>query len=108
MNLNDELEKLAALHQNGLLTNDEFAMAKAKLLTADQNKDSLGRAANRGITLIWISSVVSVVLILAFFFGFFLPAWNGHQAIFEQHSKEFVQTSPSTFSGSGQRLDDKQ
>ena len=35
INLTDELQKLAALHHNGQLTDGEFAAAKARLLEAD-------------------------------------------------------------------------
>ena len=34
MNVADELEKLQQLHQSGGISDDEFAKAKAKLLTA--------------------------------------------------------------------------
>jgi hypothetical protein len=36
MNLTDELEKLAALHRNGQLTDGEFASAKSRLLGTDE------------------------------------------------------------------------
>lgn len=36
MNLTDELQKLAALHRDGQLTDREFASAKARLLGADE------------------------------------------------------------------------
>jgi cytochrome c-type biogenesis protein CcmH/NrfG len=75
-----ELEKLAALHQSGVLSADEFAQAKARLLNADSNKNSLGKAAHRGVTAIAVIVASVVFLALAFFFGFFLPAWNQQQA----------------------------
>jgi cytochrome c-type biogenesis protein CcmH/NrfG len=84
-----ELEKLAALHQSGALSAEEFLQAKAKLLNADSNKDSLGKAAHRGVTAISVAGVIVVLLMLAFFFGFFLPAWNQQQAAMEQHQENF-------------------
>lgn len=35
MIISDEMIKLAELHQNGVLTDDEFARAKARLLSSD-------------------------------------------------------------------------
>jgi len=87
-----ELEKLAELHQNGALTADEFAQAKAKLLSTDSkdsDKNSLGRAAHRGVTVITVFVALAIVLVLAFFFGFFLPTWNKQQAAFDQGHEDF-------------------
>jgi hypothetical protein len=53
MNITDELGRLAKLHNNGALDDDEFAQAKAKLLSShDPPKGSghdrtMGEAASR-------------------------------------------------------------
>jgi hypothetical protein len=44
MNLTDELQKLADLHSEGKLTDQEFANAKAKLLSSDSSAIAPARA----------------------------------------------------------------
>lgn len=86
-----ELERLSELHRSGALSDEEFNAAKAKLLSAGHSSESLGRAANRGVTVIGIWMAVSLVLMLAFFFFFFMPQWNKQQESFDKGREEFKQ-----------------
>ena len=47
MNVADELEKLQQLHQSGGISDDEFAKAKAKLLSHAERRPRLARSARR-------------------------------------------------------------
>jgi hypothetical protein len=90
MSLADELNKLAALRQSGALTDEEFQQAKEKLLSSpspviepeyrrsptglppifDQGSgsdESLGKAANRYVTLQMVMAVIGIVIFLLFF-----------------------------------------
>lgn len=84
MSLTDELSKLAALHQSGALTEDEFQQAKARLLKPSRDTDdaktfttlrrmesprenSLGEAANRYVSFKMIMTVISLLIFLFFF-----------------------------------------
>jgi len=44
MSLSDELERLAALHERGVLTADEFAQAKARLIAQMSSGSFVGGA----------------------------------------------------------------
>lgn len=75
MSLTDELQRLADLKASGALTESEFEKAKTKLLERDvrvnppksdgEPDQSLGRAANRYVTL---QMVMAVIVILIFLF----------------------------------------
>lgn len=84
MSLTDELSKLAALHQSGALTEDEFQQAKARLLKPSRETDAaetfttfrrlesprentLGEAANRYVSFKMIMTVISLLIFLFFF-----------------------------------------
>jgi phage shock protein PspC (stress-responsive transcriptional regulator) len=87
MQLSDEIERLAALHRGGALSDAEFARAKAQLLDADARPshsalDALNRLRRRADDR-WIAGVCSglarasgaeawvwrLLFTLAFFFG---------------------------------------
>jgi hypothetical protein len=83
MNLTDELERLAQLHQQGTLSDEEFALAKTKLLNSstesaptDQDR-SIGEAANRYVSFQIVMGVIGLIVALIIFFGFFLPHLPG-------------------------------
>ena len=44
MNLTDELERLAQLHNSGTLSDEEFALAKSKLLSQSAPTESAEQA----------------------------------------------------------------
>jgi hypothetical protein len=80
MNMIDELERLGQLHQDGMLNDAEFALAKSRLLNDDQPRPrddephrSLGEAANRYVTLQMVMAGVGVILFLIFIFKVMLP-----------------------------------
>jgi hypothetical protein len=84
MNFTDELERLSKLHKEGALTDDEFAEAKAKLLSpaaepsewrepTPSEPNTLGEAANRYVTLQTVMAVIGVIIFLIFLFGVILP-----------------------------------
>lgn len=92
MNLTDELERLGKLHKDGVLTDDEFALAKDKLLNQpeqppascigdDRQDDSddnlLGNAANRYVSFQIVMGVLGFILFLIVFFTIFLPHFGG-------------------------------
>jgi hypothetical protein len=78
-----ELEKLKKLHNEGVLSDAEFATAKAKLLNTlgpENNTGTgvhlLGKAANRWVDFNIVTYVVSAIgaaLVLVFFI---IPQWN--------------------------------
>jgi hypothetical protein len=76
MNITDELERLGQLHQDGMLNDAEFALAKTRLLNDNQSggeSRSLGEAANRYVTLQMVMAGVGVILFLIFVFKVMLP-----------------------------------
>jgi hypothetical protein len=82
MNLSDELERLGKLRKDGLLTEQEFALAKSKLLQADapaedrgdyKEENSLGAAANRFVSFQMVMAAIGLILFLILFFTVFLP-----------------------------------
>jgi len=78
MNLTDELAKLGKLHNDGVLTDNEFAQAKEKLLTqpasdVKSEDDSLGSAANRYVTFQIAMKVIGFIIFVIFFLTVFLP-----------------------------------
>lgn len=87
MGIHEELERLAKLHQAGALSDEEFAAAKNKVLTDGQ--ESLGKAANKLVKLMAGGFGISILIILAFFFLFFLPQWQKMGAEREMRSQQF-------------------
>lgn len=109
MGIADELEKLRQLHASGGLTDEEYRVAKKKVLaeaddadhakdgwppkrdTKDEDdlvrpifgrswrRDSLGDAANRYVSFQIVMAIVGFVFFLIFFLGFWLPGWNDAQ-----------------------------
>jgi hypothetical protein len=79
MNITDELERLGKLHKDGTLNDEEFALAKSKLLSQPaaseptERDNSLGEAANRYVSLQIVMAVIGVVIFLIFLFGVILP-----------------------------------
>jgi hypothetical protein len=82
MNITDELERLARLHKDGTLSDEEFAQAKRKLLSQPSESEppakdnSLGGAANRYVTFQMVMGVVGIIIFLIFLFGVILPHMN--------------------------------
>lgn len=79
MNITDELERLGRLHQDGTLSDEEFALAKSKLLTQPEQSRpwqpdrSLGEAANRYVSLQIVMAIVGIIIFLIFLFAVVLP-----------------------------------
>ena len=110
MGLTDEIRKLKELRDSGALTEAEFTEAKAALLADSRNPGAprpgedqgIGSAANQWVSLQSkqmklrvVMAIVGVVLVLAFFFGFFLPMWNKSKSDFDRKWNEFPGRSPS-------------
>lgn len=65
MSLSQELNELEALHRRGVLSDDELARAKRRLIDGVPGGDSgLGEAAHRYVTLQWVTWIVGVVFAL--------------------------------------------
>ncbi len=98
MNLSDELERLGKLRKDGLLSEQEFALAKSKLLQESappENRgefgdNSLGMAANRFVSFQMIMAVIGLIVFLIVFFTFFLP----HFRAIDQHFPGFGGPGP--------------
>ena len=83
MNLPEELQKLADLYDDGVLTEQEFAEAKRQLLhpvpkaperpAADP---SLGSAAERYVSFQMTTSIIGLLIFLLFFFFVWLPGFQ--------------------------------
>jgi len=92
--LYEELQQLAKLHQEGALTDTEFAQAKARAMERGQDHTKDGGAVRFGCAALephTIWALVMVGLLLAFFFGFFLPAWNNFDRKFDAERAQFDQ-----------------
>jgi hypothetical protein len=85
MDIAQELERLARLHEAGALTDEEFARAKdaalrgqgAKADPAGQGQDSsLGNAANRFVNFQIGMSLIALVVFIVVFVLVFLPRLN--------------------------------
>ena len=90
MNITEELERLGNLHKDGSLSNEEFALAKEKLLnqhesglldTFKDNDNSFGKAANRYVTFQIVMAVIGFIVFLIVFFGVILPHINSDPSI---------------------------
>jgi len=88
MKITDDLERLAHLHRQGGLTDDEFAKAKKKLLsyatpTEPENyrdysrRNTLGDAAKLYVTFQILSAIVGGIILLTFVVYFVLPHFVG-------------------------------
>lgn len=93
--LYEELQQLAKLHQDGVLSDAEFSQAKARAMEHGEDHTAngggfvrLGRAALK-LQTIW--AIVVIALMLAFFFGFFLPTWNSFDRKFDEDRARFEQ-----------------
>ncbi|HEY3298111.1 MAG TPA: SHOCT domain-containing protein [Armatimonadota bacterium] len=88
MGLVEDLQKLQEMRTSGLLTDEEFQQAKVKLLSEHGNgtppgllgmdkpdEESLGNAANRYVTLQYVSYVVSIIIFVIFLLSF-MSRWN--------------------------------
>lgn len=119
MSIQYELERLAEMHRAGTLSDDEFTAAKSKVLAG--NQETLGKAANKFVKLMAGGFGITVVLILAFFFLFFLPQWQrmwGEREAsiqqFQKSKESFEREFDKSFSKgrsrstSGSRLDQAQ
>jgi len=85
--LADELQRLKELHDDGSLSDEEFAAAKASLLE-DQSTEqpahdgrpepgaSLGDAAKKWVNFQIVMAVIGLIIAAIFFFAFWLPQWN--------------------------------
>jgi hypothetical protein len=93
MDLADQLTKLQLLRESGALTEAEFTLAKQKLIHADprpiqrglfdglfraneRDENTLGKAANRYVSLQMVMAVIGIILFLIFFLTVFLPGFN--------------------------------
>ena len=86
--MTDELERLGKLHKDGVLSDDEFAKAKNKLLNQGERDDSdanrtednsLGQAANRYVTLQAVMAVIGVIIFFNFSFWSHFAAYAAQQ-----------------------------
>ena len=95
MNLTDELERLSKLHNDGTLSDEEFAQAKNKLLKQQEageptegNDPSPGDAANQSASLPIIMGVIGVIILLIILFGVVLPhLHHNHTFQFQFHTR---------------------
>jgi hypothetical protein len=76
MSMADDLTKLDELHQAGALSDAEFETAKRRLLNAEGDNSSLGRAANRYVSFQIVAGAIGLIVFLVFLFGVILPAMN--------------------------------
>ena len=81
MNLSDELQKLADLYDDGVLTEQEFTEAKRQLIhpapkapVTPSPDPKLGKAAETYVSFQIAMSVIGFIIFLIFFLGFWLPA----------------------------------
>ncbi len=83
MSLSDELQKLADLYDDGVLTEQEFTEAKRQLLHPSPKPlppapdPTLGKAAETYVSFQIVMSVIGFIIFLIFFLGFWLPAVTG-------------------------------
>jgi hypothetical protein len=94
VDLAEQIQKRHGLHESGVLSDAEFARAKESLLEPSrpvevhsmpgkrlrpypETGSSLGRAANRFVSLQIVMGVIGVILFLIFLFAVFLPAMHG-------------------------------
>ncbi len=87
MSLADDLERLHKIHQEGGLSDEEFARAKEKLLERpteppplrrERENNSLGDAANRYVSFQIGMSIIGVIIFLIFLFAVILPKTSSH------------------------------
>lgn len=104
MGIADELERLRQLHAAGSLTDEEYRLAKERVLSADPDqleapdeaiddlrgslfgrrwkRTSLGEAANRYVSFQIVMAIVGGIVFLILFLGVWLPNWNDAQQRF--------------------------
>jgi uncharacterized membrane protein len=90
----DELQKLADLRASGAIDDEEYERAKECVLGSSSRSrprrpqapgdETLGRAANRFVSISVIWGIIGLVVMLLLFFLFFLPQWNKHQDRFDK------------------------
>jgi hypothetical protein len=77
MNMTDELERLSKLHNEGTLSDEEFAKAKRRLLGQEsepaQRDNSTNETANRFMSLQVVMIGLAAILFLILLFGLILP-----------------------------------
>jgi|HubBroStandDraft_6_1064221.scaffolds.fasta_scaffold1275007_1 hypothetical protein len=77
MNMTDELERLSKLHNEGTLSDEEFAKAKRKLLGQEiepvQRDNSTNEAVDRFMSLQVVVFGIAAILFLILLFGIVLP-----------------------------------
>ena len=77
MNMTDELERLSKLHNEGTLSEEEFAKAKRRLLGQEtepmQRDNSTNEAVNRFMSLQVVVFGIAALLFLILLFGIILP-----------------------------------
>lgn len=95
MSVGSELEKLNQLHKEGVLSEAEFAAAKAKLLgslgpenTVGSGVHLMGKAAYKYVNFNIYYTVIGAVIFAIFFFTFFLPRFQKMEAEHEQFSQQ--------------------
>lgn len=94
MEIAAEIQRLKQLHDQGVLTDEEFVVAKKKVLTSTASQktgnlgsNSVGRAANNFVKFLIAGSVVIFILMVIFFFTFWLPQWQKMSAERDEMSK---------------------
>jgi hypothetical protein len=81
--IGSELEKLKKLHNEGVLSDAEFTVAKAKLLSTLGSENNtgtgvnlLGKAANRWVDFKIVTYIVSAIGAVLGLIFFIIPQWN--------------------------------
>lgn len=95
MQVGSELEKINELHKNGVLTDNEFKIAKEKLLalistdnTVGSGVHIMGKAAHKFVNFKIVVTAVGAVLFAILFFTFFLPRFQKMESEHEKFSQQ--------------------
>lgn len=98
-NIGTELEKIKGLHRDGVLSDNEFETAKAKLLGtlgAEHNigtgVNHIGRAANRWVDFNIATYLIGAVIAALAIVFFFIPMWNDMQRERQEFDAKFKAT----------------
>lgn len=102
MSLSEELQKLADLYDDGVLTEQEFAEAKRQLLhpapkapERSAPDPSLGSAAERYVSFQMAMSIIGLIIFLLFFFAFWLPGFQNATGAFQSQPSVRLIMSPT-------------
>ena len=99
MSITNELEKLHKLHESGVLTENEYARAKDKLLNtmgSEHNTgtgvNKIGNAAVSWVNLQWVSYAIGIVAVVLVVIFIFIPHWQDMKKSEEAFNKDFEAT----------------